>query len=77
MSLTFPKPDAKDQRIAFVNHKISHDGIVWRVTGRANVYDGKIHLKVHRLEGDVNKPAELKEALAALAAEIDYRLMPA
>lgn len=72
--INYPTAKAKDQRVSFRDHRISDgDANVWAVTGRFDPASGR--MKVHRIEGDVTKPAALRDALSALANEIGFAVM--
>jgi hypothetical protein len=71
MTIYYPKPNAKDSRVAFDGVRIENEGVVWYVSGK---WDGKI-IKVNRLIGDVTKPKLLEDALINFAAGLDLAMI--
>lgn len=68
--LRIPLPTALDQRAQITNYPIEANGKRWWVTARAWRDGTKVTIKVYRLNGCVNSPEDLEEALQNLAMRI-------
>lgn len=62
----------KDNRVVFKDHRLAYEGQVWTINGKADPKTGQ--LKIYRIEGDVTKPALLREALQSLADSVGFAL---